>query len=540
MPRLLIGAVLVNVSWDLCLSLLETTNIIGTAINTVLWEPFQAGASTLEPGITVGNALENLFGIALGAGAVGAVVGGAALAGWFASGGWMVILSSLLPILGVFLVAFAILAIREGVIIALMLVSPVAVALWMLPGTEEWAKRWWGLFSKLLLMFPLFMIMLTAGQILSEVTYSNGGGFEDNIISIAFFVAPYFMLPFLFKFVGGFMGQVAGMINDREKGIFDRTKNFAKDKHGKSNWMIRRKAEKDAREGIKGSFAKMRGQQGVLSGLDKSGMRGPFKGARAAKNRASLYGYGLDRLDKGEQSLARASLEDQVKQQKLEIAKAEIKSATADKIDLKAQQDTVARMYDDAKNAEGGPDTAMMAAAFSELVRTQAVGKLEEIQQKTYDEASQLQASGNTAAAQQVLTAYNQLQGANYSDVKAFAGHLAGDISLADSDGNATSLGSQRLKNLQGLSSDQLAGQKGDTWHTYSSLDSKAAANAVQQVVAAGGSSASRLAADAKVQVITAREQKVTDKPTADLLKARIKDNADELQRRIENIATHG
>lgn len=44
------------------------------------------------------------------------------------------------------------------------------------------------------------------------------------LMKLAAFIIPFALIPALFKFVGGFIGNLAGMVNDREKGMFDRLK----------------------------------------------------------------------------------------------------------------------------------------------------------------------------------------------------------------------------------------------------------------------------------------------------------------------------
>lgn len=211
----------------------------------LIWQPFEASYKReISIGATLGNLL---FGVALG-GAIPAAL-------WVAfGGGWAVLLSTLLSALGALLVALVVLTLREVAIIFLILISPIALVLWVLPGTEQWAKRWWGLFTKLLLMYPAFMALLAIGEVMSAVAAGQNGGNNsatgaiENVIAIAIYLIPFFMLPFLFKMMGGVMGQVAGMVNDREKGLIDRSKNWSKEKKANSRQGIDRTLRKQDRQ----------------------------------------------------------------------------------------------------------------------------------------------------------------------------------------------------------------------------------------------------------------------------------------------------
>src|SRR5690606_1638413 len=109
-----------------------------------------------------------------------------------------------------------------------VLLAPLAILSWIFPGNDGLWKLWWNTFSKLLMMFPLIMIILGAGRIAAHLIDISGGGTGQSIVNpllkLTAYVLPYMFIPLAFKFAGGVFANLAGMVNDREKGIFDRIK----------------------------------------------------------------------------------------------------------------------------------------------------------------------------------------------------------------------------------------------------------------------------------------------------------------------------
>lgn len=67
------------------------------------------------------------------------------------------------------------LLLRQVAIVGLVIISPIALALTILPGTEKYARMWFDMFIKLLLVYPIVMIALVAGQILAIITGAAAG-----------------------------------------------------------------------------------------------------------------------------------------------------------------------------------------------------------------------------------------------------------------------------------------------------------------------------------------------------------------------------
>lgn len=106
---------------------------------------------------------------------------------------------------------------RQILIIALVIVSPLAMAAALLPNTEKLFRTWWSYLSKALVMYPLIVGLFAAGKIGGAILSSSavgGAGVGDTAIkSMMSFVAgiiPLMLIPSTFKIAGGALAGVYG------------------------------------------------------------------------------------------------------------------------------------------------------------------------------------------------------------------------------------------------------------------------------------------------------------------------------------------
>jgi hypothetical protein len=76
-----------------------------------------------------------------------------------------VILPAAIALIGVLLT----LVIRQGIIIFLVIVSPIAFALYCLPNTEQYFQKWWDLLFKTLLVYPIIMVIFSISQVMAAI-----------------------------------------------------------------------------------------------------------------------------------------------------------------------------------------------------------------------------------------------------------------------------------------------------------------------------------------------------------------------------------
>jgi hypothetical protein len=207
MPRLVIAAVAITLSWELLELFVQFTNDLGYGIRYLILDPF----SSLPDKINLGGG-GSIATSLLALGALGAL-------------GIFGLLSFVATAALAVFVAYLVLIIRQILIIVLIIFSPIAIVANILPNTQKIYKLWWDSLSKGLLMFPIIAAFIASGRAFSAVARENPGA-VDQLMAIAAYFAPYFLLPLTFRFAGGALANIGGFVNDRHKGGFDRLKKF--------------------------------------------------------------------------------------------------------------------------------------------------------------------------------------------------------------------------------------------------------------------------------------------------------------------------
>lgn len=234
LPRLIISAILVNVSYWICAIAVDISNILGYAVADLFTNLRDvAGAPNSDAANTPTPTWVNVTAAVLAGGSL-AVAGGAALAIAAGTGMGMafLLLSALLPALFAVLVAVAILAARQALITVFVILAPLAFVAYLLPNTEEWFTRWRKTFTTMLVMFPAFSVIFGGAQLAGTVIIQNAPNIIVVILGMTVQIVPLFITPFLIKLSSGLMATIANITNDRGKGLFDRTKNWADTRRG--------------------------------------------------------------------------------------------------------------------------------------------------------------------------------------------------------------------------------------------------------------------------------------------------------------------
>lgn len=229
-PRILIAVIGINLSYYLCLAAVDITNIIGGGIADLLVTPFLKpdtfGSIGIANDVATNTAAAGLFITAL-VGVGGLVWGGAALSAGLA------LLGMLVPLLiTVGLITLAImftLIIRQALLIFLVIISPVAIALFVLPGTEKYFKQWLDLFIKTLVVYPIIAVLFAMSTVMGAILLGTADASPDGIGlakifgAIVVVFAPLVLIPFAFKLAGGAIGAVMNVANGRAGGFAART-----------------------------------------------------------------------------------------------------------------------------------------------------------------------------------------------------------------------------------------------------------------------------------------------------------------------------
>jgi len=227
LPRLVVAAVLVNISYWICAIAIDISNIAGYSIQDIFIS-MRKGLVGVEGNSWNVNSWQSITGFVLSGGTALTALGigtYSALAG--AGGAIYLLLPILLGVLMAVLVALLVLAARQAIITILVILSPLAFVAYILPNTEKYFKRWHELGTTLLVMFPAFSVVFGGSQLAGTAIIQNADSINLIILGMAVQVAPLAITPFLMRVSGSLLTKVAGLVNNPKRGMVDRTRNWA-------------------------------------------------------------------------------------------------------------------------------------------------------------------------------------------------------------------------------------------------------------------------------------------------------------------------
>lgn len=229
LPRLIIAAALINVSYHICAIAVDASNILGANLQDVfngLREELVTDSETRTDSNTWMWA--NIATLILSGGTIsaGLYVG----LGTFAGAALHLLTPILVAAAIAIFVALVVLALRQALITVLIVIAPLAFAAFILPSTQKYFDKWKDLFMTMLLMYPLFSILFGGAQLAAHLVAQNATNVLLILFAMFIQVAPLVLTPFLIKFSGGLLGKVAGMVNNPAKGLGDRMNNYSKRK----------------------------------------------------------------------------------------------------------------------------------------------------------------------------------------------------------------------------------------------------------------------------------------------------------------------
>jgi hypothetical protein len=286
-PRVVLAVIAINLSIYICVAALDITTIIGRGLNQLIVSPFLDENSF--KGIQIENNVENNI---LGVLGVGGVMAGIIGSIWVLGAGAAAlgILGVLLPlIITVGLIALAVLftlVIRQGLIIFLTVVSPIAFVCYVLPGTEKYFKKWADLFVRTLLVYPIIAAIFAMSNVLGAILLSGASGTgsmlsnpgamlniqtifgQSNntpdsigvvqlIVAVLVLYAPLVLIPFAFKLAGGAISAVMNAASGRAANLAGRAgQSFNKYRKDPDSVFGRKQLEARTRRAERGLTAK--------------------------------------------------------------------------------------------------------------------------------------------------------------------------------------------------------------------------------------------------------------------------------------------
>lgn len=221
LPRLIVMAIIVNLSLYICQIAVDLSNIFGEGLNNMF---ASMGAYTESNS----EFMKDMIGggiVAVGAATSGAistgVSAGSAMAAMGAVGAIPIIIGVIVATLVIIVAVFVILlmlGLRKIIVIACIALAPLAFVAYILPNTQNFFKKWWELFKAALIIYPICGAALgISGMIKTLVTKSDlrGMGLGGLAMSLLMVILPYavfFLIPMLLKNAIAALGKIGGAL----------------------------------------------------------------------------------------------------------------------------------------------------------------------------------------------------------------------------------------------------------------------------------------------------------------------------------------
>ncbi|MBQ6149604.1 hypothetical protein IJI86_01360 [Candidatus Saccharibacteria bacterium] len=212
LPRLIMMAIIVNLSYYICAIAVDASNIAGEGLRDLFGKLGGDGSGETNGFV---DTVMALFGV--GATGAGTAAGAASLAVTLGAGGWVVavviVIVLILVVIVALVVLWAMLGARLIIIIFCMVVSPLAFATFILPNTQNLFKKWWELFKAAIIIFPICGAVAGMSAALKKI--SLGGTMVGDAGQLVIIILPYlvfFLLPMLLKNAIAALGKVGGAL----------------------------------------------------------------------------------------------------------------------------------------------------------------------------------------------------------------------------------------------------------------------------------------------------------------------------------------
>lgn len=215
LPKLIVAAILVNLSFLICSLAVDVSNIVGSGLRGVFTSVEETVVANM-PGMDPNSPQTNLSYAemyASMAGGAALAIGGAVIA--FETGAiWMLIPVVLGAIVAV-VTGLITIALRQAVVALLIMVAPLAIVAYILPNVDEWFKKWKKLLTQMLIFYPMFSLLFGASSLAGFAIIASAQDGFGLLLGTAVQIFPLFFSWSLMKMSGTFLGD----INARLRGL---------------------------------------------------------------------------------------------------------------------------------------------------------------------------------------------------------------------------------------------------------------------------------------------------------------------------------
>lgn len=219
LPKIVIAAILVNLSYYLCAIAIDISNILGNQLRGILM-PDTGSVINFKFTYPVEGEGDKPFATQGWTGLAGIVIGASAtlsLVYVFLPIFLPMIIGAVISVITVVLV----LTLRQALIVMLVILSPLAFVALLLPNTENYFHKWRSLFISMLIIYPMISVIFGASALASTVLMDATDDFWLQMVGAGVSIIPLAITPIVLKVSGGLLNRWAGIVNDPSKGFFD-------------------------------------------------------------------------------------------------------------------------------------------------------------------------------------------------------------------------------------------------------------------------------------------------------------------------------
>lgn len=225
-PRLIVTAILVNLSLTICVFLIDVFNLLGHSVSEIL---LKIQRTTMpESDLTAISAITwaKLLASVYGAGSLALALNGGII------GATLLVLGGMAGALATIVAVVIALSARQALVIILTVVSPLAFVLNLLPNTEKWFEKWWKTFTKILAIFPVFSLIYGASQLASSIIMQTANdSFILILVGLIVKVIPFGLLITIIKSSDAIMDRITNAATNRTRSLGEGAQEYLHRKH---------------------------------------------------------------------------------------------------------------------------------------------------------------------------------------------------------------------------------------------------------------------------------------------------------------------
>jgi len=292
LPRIIVAVIMVNLSFFICSILVDLSNIVGSSLVQFFTDIQISIQPEDDPFSDI--SWRQLFGGFTGGTAVGFVA--VAAMGGIGAAFWMFVIALLGAAISV-IIGLLTISLRQGVVLVLIMISPLAFVAYLLPNTEKWFQKWKSLLAQMLCFYPLFSLLYGASKLAgwAIISTANKNAFFI-LLGFAVQVMPLFLSISLLKMSNTILGGVSSALERIVNPI-----NAAAARWGASHAELNRRKHLANNRLLTGArlqnYLAYRQQLRDLDTEDLKNIAGGRNLARAYKHRSSSKGTGADGKD---------------------------------------------------------------------------------------------------------------------------------------------------------------------------------------------------------------------------------------------------